>query len=389
MDKNNICKCIKILFVLFLFLLMNTSVVLGGKLEIFITNLNDTEISEIYEKEHFKVSVLDSDQPGTPYLVDVNILFNDLPYEISQESAEITLQAPRVDSDRNYKIFAIKDGYDSSNKTIKVLNNVSIGLVIITEDVVDAGKTFSVYIKNEKGEPIADVTVGIENYWSESSTTDSDGRAWLTAPLDKKEITILAQKDKYTQVKHKIRVNIEPAWWETIRTNSYFPIVIGLIFLLFVIIYVNQRQKKSIIDRTKEISKEKKVEISKKDENYITTSNSREEIINYRTGPKDVVRSQQKSDSKIEEIRITRPKKEIIPVKPEKNGEEKIISKNKINKNKYDWFEGTDDVRYEIDKLTGKIDENGKDKWFEGVDKIKEKIDEKVKNKDKKKDEKN
>ena len=42
-------------------------------------------------------------------------------------------------------------------------------------------------------------------------------------------------------------------------------------------------------------------------------------------------------------------------------------------------------MRYEIDKLTGEVDEEGLDKWFEGVSDLKVKIDEKIKKKDKKK----
>ena len=60
-----------------------------------------------------------------------------------------------------------------------------------------------------------------------------------------------------------------------------------------------------------------------------------------------------------------------------------------MTKKDYDWFEGDDDARYQIQKATGEVDETGKDKWFEGVGDLKEKIDERVKKKDKKKDEEN
>ena len=103
---------------------------------------------------------------------------------------------------------------------------------------------------------------------------------------------------------------------------------------------------------------------------------------------KEVVRIQPNKESKVEEIRITRPykDKEVVPVVSKENETEKIIKKKEMQKRDYDWFEGTDDIRYEIDKLTGKIDEEGLDKWFEGVDHHKDKIKEKVKKKDKKKE---
>jgi hypothetical protein len=91
---------------------------------------------------------------------------------------------------------------------------------------------------------------------------------------------------------------------------------------------------------------------------------------------------------KVEEIRISRPRKEkeIVPINAEEEKVDEAIPRKVRRRHEYDWFEGTDDIRYEIDKITGKIDEEGADKWFEGIDDIRAKIDEKVKKKDKKKD---
>jgi hypothetical protein len=99
----------------------------------------------------------------------------------------------------------------------------------------------------------------------------------------------------------------------------------------------------------------------------------------------DNVRVQQNEDSRVEEIRISRPKKEkdIVPVKTVEDEIDKVIHKKKNRKQKHDWFIGHDELRYEIDKLTGEIDEKGLDKWYDGLDDVKEKINEKVKKKDK------
>ena len=43
-------------------------------------------------------------------------------------------------------------------------------------------------------------------------------------------------------------------------------------------------------------------------------------------------------------------------------------------------------MRYKIDKLTGEIDEEFIDKWFEGIEDIRSKVDEKLKKNLKKKD---
>ena len=78
---------------------------------------------------------------------------------------------------------------------------------------------------------------------------------------------------------------------------------------MVVVIYVNQRQKKSIFEKTSKFAEKKSINKKNIDNNNITSSNNKEEIIEYKSGPKDLVRSQTKSDSKIEEIRITRTKK--------------------------------------------------------------------------------
>jgi hypothetical protein len=105
------------------------------------------------------------------------------------------------------------------------------------------------------------------------------------------------------------------------------------------------------------------------------------------TSIKGTVRVKSDQDSKVEEIRISRSRKqkEIVPVKEKQDETEKIINRKKMQRHNYDWFEGKDNVRYEIDKITGEVDEHGVDKWYEGIEGLREKIDEKVKNKDKKK----
>lgn len=384
MRSSNSVRYIVILLILIVLLFSNIVLATGKQLDIIITDLSNREINEIDEKEHFKVSVLDFDQNDTPYLIGVNIEFNGLPYTIG-ESAEIILQAPEVDSDRLFVVYVYKEGYNSSNKTITVLNNVSKQLDISTDDVVDADKLFSVYVYDENGDPVPDAIVGIESVWIEKDETDDEGRAWLTAPEDKDTIKIIAQKNGYIQDEVTIRVNIPPLWWESLIKSWYFPILIATIILILVVVYVNFRQKKSIYTRAKEISDNKTNE--KYEEISLQKDNS-EEKQESRYYSKDAVRGQTDENSKVEEIRISRPRKEkeIIPVESEKDKAEKVINRKKIQRRDYDWFEGTDDIRYEIDKLTGEIDEEGLDKWYEGVDNLKEKIDEKVKKKDKKED---
>ena len=63
-----------------------------------------------------------------------------------------------------------------------------------------------------------------------------------------------------------------------------------------------------------------------------------------------------------------------------KNSDCKIVAMCDVDKNILD------PAADEIEKLTGDVDENNIDKWFEGVDSLKDKVNAKIKKKDKKKD---
>jgi len=372
------CKYNFLICVLVLIIFSNITVVQGNQLDILFTNFYGDEIDEIYENEFFKISVLDLEQVGSPYLIDVNIEFNDILFSIG-ESAELLLQAPEVNSDLSFIISAFKEGYNSTNKTITILNNESndepLGLLIIPDDfTIEAGERFSVKVIDENGEIVSGVEVAIQSF-GDKEITNSNGRVWLIAPEDKEIITIIAQKEGYNKGNVKIGVNLKRPWWQDFFGNPYFPLFLGAIILIFAIIFVNIKQKKSIFDRAGEITKEKKLE---EDERKLKDELPRSNGI---FSTMDTIRVKPNHDTKVEEIRITRPKKEkeVIPVSSEKNETERLINKKKMQKNDYDWFEGTDDIRYEIDKITGEIDEEGIDKWYEGIDDIREKIDEKMK----------
>ena len=372
------CKYNFIIFILIVMLFSNITFAQGNQLEILITDFYGEEINEINVQEYFKISVLDFEQIESPYLIDVNIEFNDIFFSIG-ESAELILQAPEVNSDFSFVITAFKEGFNSTNKTLTIINNETqdelLDLLVIPDAfTIEAGERFSVKVIDEDGKAVSGAEVAIQSF-GDKELTDSYGRVWLIAPEDKEKITIIAQKDGYNKGNIKIGVNLQRPWWQDFFGNPYFPLLVGAIILIIAIIFVNIKQKKLFFKKESEISKEKKLEKNegelKKDkfgssEMFSTTESIR-------------VKSDQ--DAKVEEIRISRPRKEkeVIPVTSEKDETEKLIDKKKMQKQDYDWFKGTDDIRYEIDKLTGKIDEDGIDKWYEGVDNIREKIDEKMK----------
>jgi hypothetical protein len=251
-----------------------------------------------------------------------------------------------------------------------------------------AKEEFAVRITDENDNPVAGATVGIQHIGN-TDVTNANGLAQLVAPdvKERTEITIIAQKFGYTTGNTTALVLKEASIWEKIMENEYTLVIIAIVCLIIVILFVNFRRKRMerfVDNRTKEISKEQNLKRDTSSEEIVTLPTSekiREKTVYQNTG--------QDKGPKVEEIRITRPDKDknIVSVESEKEGKKKLIPRRTLSKHGYDWFEGTDDIRYEIDRLTGEIDEEGKDKWFEGIDDIRAKIDEKLKKKDKEKDE--
>jgi hypothetical protein len=89
-------------------------------------------------------------------------------------------------------------------------------------------------------------------------------------------------------------------------------------------------------------------------------------------------------ESRVEEIRIpVQAKKKETTILTEENSEEQIPEDE--NKHPDEWFKGQEYMRYKIDELTGKIDQNTDGKWFEGEQDTKDKVDEALKKNLKKK----
>lgn len=379
-----------ILISLLIFLTVNTftfSIVFAQNEKI----MEIISVEEVYEEKNFSVSVIDpelinTDDIETPYLSDVEIEFNETNYYID-ENLEVTIKAPAVTENKIFTLKASKQGYNTTYKNITILNLYNNKLEIIHNGyIVDAGKKFSVQIIDGDGYIISGVEVYIQNSDEPSSITNDKGYATLKAPENKENFIIIAKKDGYDYATQIFSVNIQPSWWESIIKNNYFPILIGALLLISAIIFVNFRQKKSINNKSRELSDQKTQKYDLNPGVKIISENNKEpQEKQYYS--RNIVRSQQGQDAKIEEIRISRSakEKEIIPIKKIEEETDKIINKRKFQKDENKWFEGIDEIRYEIEKITGEIDESTVDKWFEGYDEIKDKIDERIKKKDKSK----
>lgn len=270
-------------------------------------------------------------------------------------------------------------------------------LTIIRDDwIVEPNEEFTVTVTDEDGSVVSDAKVSIDAGMT-GVKTNSNGVAYLTAPSTEGKYSIVARKSGYISFEGEIKVDSGPAFWET----TTFPIILGGICLIGAILFVFFREKKSIYNRAAQISKnnilEKYGKTQQKNktknqtqkthtppENNLTYNQNKKNIYQNPYQPKPV-RSRNENDSKVEEIRIRRPRKEkkVVSVDDE-DKTEKVIQDAKMKKRDDEWFQGNDEAKYEVGKITGEVDEEKIDKWFEGVDNIKEKIDQKVK-KDKKK----
>ena len=247
-------------------------------------------------------------------------------------------------------------------------------LFIYPEDgyVLDENQKFSILIteNTSDGDAVEGVSVAIQNVMGDKydSTTNSDGRAFLYAPKNREKFTIIATKSGYITATETLEINQEQGIINQIIGSQYFIVFLAFLFLILAIIIVNYRQKKSVYNRAKNITKDKKMKeygLEKKEETLYPIEKNR--------------------NNKIEEIRIvqTRQKKDVIPIEKKDESGGSIDEEKKSG----DWFKGTDEVKYEIDRLTGEVDEDGEDKWFEGVENLRDKLDEKMKKKGKKEEE--
>ncbi len=257
------------------------------------------------------------------------------------------------------------------------------------QQIVKSNEPFTITVKDEYNLPVEGVSVGIQSIVGQTEITDEDGVALLTAPSNYNEITIIAQKDGYGEGKKTVKIYIPPGFIESLLQNQYMPIVVAVIAVISAILIVNFRQKRRTKNVVSETPKEQPIQ-SCSSLGVVVSLSSDGKKAGQRVEkgvPTEEIHMDSKSGPKVEEIRISRPRKdkEIFSVKTDEEDIEKIAARKKKRKHEYDWFEGEDDLRYKIDKITGEIDEEGVDKWFEGIDDIRSKIDGKIKKKDKKK----
>ncbi len=329
---------------------------------------------EVNEENNFYISVYTLKNNTPFYQIDVKIIFDNKIYNITYDEPEIIIKAPNVNENTYYTINAEKNGYLSDETYIMIINNQdknksNLIITLLDNDfIVEGNSYFTILVTDEKGIPISNTTVGIQNYISEDSIfyTDENGRAKIFAPNNKNEIILLAQKSGYVNATEKIWININPSIIEKIINNPYTIIIITFFIVLIAIFIVSLRKDKTQIrDSKKKLIQSDIRKMKDRPDKTLNKDNIEK--------PKN---EKQITESKIEEIRINKkmPNNKILISKNKTIGNNNHFNQNITKKDK--WFEGIDDIGYKIDRLTENITN---DEWFKGKNDIRNIIDEKLK----------
>jgi len=294
----------------------------------------------------------------------------------------ISIETPSFEEYSEFIIIASKQEYNSAEKYAIV----SKGDLFISADAdtIEEGGLISVNVIDQNNEPVSGVTVYIDNFEDIFDTTNENGDAFINSPNVETdtEISITAIKSGYFPGSDTIHVeNVKQPIINDFISKIFevSPIVFALIFLLFAMLFVRFRKKTPLPISTsntddlkinKEIFIDKKEKWIKKNQSYKQTKQ-----INKKIG--EIPTSAKGSHVEIIRIRGREDKnKETKNISENKKGLNKIIPLNK--KNEYEWFNGTDTMKYKIDKLTGDVNEKPAEKWFIGEDNIRFKVDKKV-----------
>ena len=323
---------------------------------------------------------------GIAYNVTITVPWGTYVNSILQP--EISIIAPSFESYPSFLITASKKGYVADEVEVTVIK----GRIRIFTDPsplkVKEKEGFLVTVKDQDGNRIAGAMVYIdqEGYRNHLVPTNEDGIAYLSAPTVKtdEEITVTAYKEGYTVGSTTIFVeNIEDT---SVIPPDFLSILAAFLFVILAIIFVRLRGKIKI-SKTKNkirtplswgryIGYKKNLPLSE----YKTSDDENKPASE--TKHAEEKKTVEVRGPKIEEIRIYRTdKKRETKYVSDEDKRKSISSRRKYTKPQYDWFEGTEDIRYKIDRITGKIDEEEIDKWFEGVDDIRSKIDETLRKK--------
>ena len=315
-------------------------------------------------------------------IYDINITILGNTYRTSSEVPYVTIDAPEFDETDSFVITASKEGYQTATLELTVLRGE---LCIVSDrDTVEEKTSFQVTVTDQDDTPMEGALVYVTEDAS-PITTDMNGHAVVYAPeIDVfNTATIQVIKSGYLPGFTSIRLeNAKGAIFGL--TESQFlqilPILLAVLVVIFSIIYVFFRQRKTqnTPPHNASTNNHKESESQIKGEHRVNNGSFRF------SGNVKKDFSFSSLEPRVEEIRIPvqAKKKETTYLSEGKEQEQAV----EVQKNQQDeWFKGQDYMRYKLDELTGKIDQKTDGKWFEGEHDTKYKVDEALKKNLKKK----
>lgn len=340
--------------------------------------------------QNFTISVYDSTLvEETPYLTNVLIEFQQKNYTITDIHAnrELELTAPFVYVPTSFTIYAYKNGYNHTNKTITIMPDSSTPahvIITVTSETLVADTYFTLKVTDEFNNPIQNATVSIQNQQGVDTDglTNETGFIRLRAP-NKPEIIILAQKEGYVEDSVTLWIETTQDSTTALLTHPVTPIIIAVCILIGTIIIVSLKNRKIVTIRFPHFSlsqsnKEKESEGLK----HIKKKN----IVKDESIKKPVFQPPQNHlfhPSKIEEINIRKshPSKEIIQLERKSN---QSLEKQRFPQ--HHWFKEKDSIEQKVDDLLlNRSPVKKTEEWFKGTSSLRDSIDTTIKQKKKEK----
>ncbi len=333
----------------------------------------------LFENDFYDIEILDKQTNTILYNAVITTPWNTTIITAALPNA--CIKAPLYEQYQQFIITVSKENYKSLETTIFVLKG---RLILVPEqEYLKENQGFYVTVHDQNNQKIQGATVTLNSISSISTTTDAQGKAYLTAPeIDTtKQLTLTAFKEGYKAASIPVQIENIPPTMFLFDQNALY-VIYALIILFSAILFVQIRRQIEIKKyhhlSTKSKGNKEKTMIQNQPI-HIKHTYQEKSIHNHHEG----IHIKEKG-AKIEEIRIQTPniKKETKVITTENK---KPVEEKDMEKVANEWFNGTEYMRYKLDEMTGKIDSQTTGKWFEGVDTIKLKVDEKLKQNYKKK----
>ena len=343
-------------------------------------NWNESTGAIVFEGRSYDITVSTENES---VILGVNITLLGTTYLTNLSEPYITVEIPPFAESDSFMITATKEGYQPGTIELSVLKGELT--IVADRGVVEENKEFQVTVTDKDNNPVEDALV----YVTEDASpihTDLQGKAIVQAPEIEifTTTTIQVIKSGYLPSSTTIRIeNVEKSFFNLTESKflQILPVLLAVLVVIISILYVFLRQKrapKKMPQNTQGKTPEEPQQHRKEKQQRSKTETAK----NPGMAKRNI--SSSNLESRVEEIRIpVQAKKKETTILTEENSEEQIPEDE--NKHPDEWFKGQDYMRYKIDELTGKIDQNTDGKWFEGEQDTKDKVDEALKKNLKKK----